>query len=266
MCITVNTAKLSKTKIISMPVGNDNHFISYSNNVKNLSGEPNAMILPIPGKSKREWFFDTTEYNGFLDEIISKSSLEKDYYGIRSRSALSKSKSLDFFELGNYKVVLADSWSKLISFIKQLPLNMQPKIKDDLSNFFQKEYASCSFVLCLFDSNKIIESQPIAFEYTPNDFNVLFFPTMDSHDGNPPKKHELIETDHTFIYEHTGAQNENMFQKTVKLNSKVPLFLKERKYRFFESKSKNVKNADTLILLDEMSELNFDNNPVFYRG
>jgi hypothetical protein len=57
-----------------------------------------------------------------------------------------------------------------------------------------------------------------------------------------------------------------MFQKTVKLNSKVPLFLKERKYRFFELKSKNVKNADTLILLDEMSELNFDNNPNFYRG
>lgn len=266
MCITVNTAKLSKTKIISIPVGNQNHFIAYSNNVKNLSGEPNAMILPIPGKTKKEWFYNTSDYKDFMDEIISKSDLKEDYYGIRSRGVLSKSKSLEFFELGNYKVVLAENFKKLIAFINQLPEKNRPKIKKELSDFFQKEYASCSFVLCMFDSDKTIDAQPIAFEYTPNDFNVLFFPTMDSHDGGAPKKHDLVETDHTFIYEHVGTQKEDMFQKTVKLNSKVPLFLKERKYRFVESKQKNVKNADTLLLLDELSELSFDENPLFYRG
>ena len=43
MCITVNKANLAKTKIMSLPLESGNHFIAYSNKVKNLSGKPNAI-------------------------------------------------------------------------------------------------------------------------------------------------------------------------------------------------------------------------------
>ena len=45
MCITVNHAALSNTKILSIPLENGNHFISYSNKAKNLSGKPIVHIF-----------------------------------------------------------------------------------------------------------------------------------------------------------------------------------------------------------------------------
>lgn len=69
MCITINHAHLSKTKILSLPLENGNHFIAYSNKVKNESGKPNAMILPIPGKTSPELFHNTESYKDFMDEI-----------------------------------------------------------------------------------------------------------------------------------------------------------------------------------------------------
>lgn len=91
MCITINTAVLSKTKILSVPVNNGNHFIAYSNSVKNTSGKPNAMIFAIPGKTSPSLFYDTTKYKDFMDTIIKKSDLVEDYYGIRSRGCQKES-------------------------------------------------------------------------------------------------------------------------------------------------------------------------------
>lgn len=266
MCITVDTANLSKTKILSIPVGNGNHFIAYSNSVKNLSGKPNAMILPIPGKTKKDWFYDTTKYNNFLNEIIRKSDLTKNYYGIMSKSMRSSSPSLEEFKVGNYTVALTDSIKDLQLYINSIPENVRPNLSDSLSDFFTKKYKDFSFALCMFDSDKTIDAQPIAFEYTPKNINDIYFPTIDSHDGEAPNLSDLVSTDHTFIYEHTGKQNNKMFKKSVELTSDVPPFLKNRKYRFFESHERGVINGDTFLNSKEVEENSFDITPVIKRG
>lgn len=261
MCITVNHASLSKTKILSLPIENGNHFIAYSNSVKNLSGKPNAMILPIPGETNPSLFHNTEGYKNFLVEITKKCRLEEDYMGIRSRG-LSKSKSLSFdqFELGQYVIALSKDFNGIREFLAQLPEEKRPVVSEELQNFFQEKYAGWSFAICTFDSDKTINAQPIAFEYKPFNYNFLYFPTMDGHDGGAPDVDAIVNTDHTFIFEHTGEMTGDYAQKFVTLDAQVPAFAQNRKYRAIHSQDR-VKNGDVFINLENLSQLNFKDDP-----
>lgn len=261
MCITVNRASLSKTKILSLPLENGNHFIAYSNSVKNLSGKPNAMILPIPGETNPSLFHDTTKYKNFMEDIIEKCGLDK-YYGILSKS-LSRSLSFDQFELGMYTVGLASKFDGVRDFLNSLPEEKRPEVSDSLKNFFQEKYAGWSFAICVFDSDKTIDAQPMAFEYKPFVSELIFFPTMDGHDGEAPDMDALVKMDHTFIYEHTGLMEEDKYIfKHIHLKDEVPEFLQNRKFRSVSYNSKHI-NGDTFLSVEQMNSLNFDIEPEF---
>jgi len=265
MCITVNHADLSKTKILSLPLENGNHFIAYSNKVKNLSGKPNAMILPIPGETNPSWFHNTESYKGFMDEITKKCNYIEDYLGERSRGFLSLSKGFERFELGMYTVGLAREFSGIREFLDQLPEEKRPEISEELKNFFEEKYAGWSFAICCFASDKAIDAQPIAFEYRPFGENLLYFPTMDGHDGKAPIIDSVVKTDHTLIYEHTGKMNDiDYAQKFVTLDAAVPEFLQNRKYRAVFTRSVE-KNGDTFVDLNKLKESEFRLDPEFKR-
>ena len=257
MCITVNHAKLAKTKILSLALANGNHFIAYSNRVENLSGKPNAMILPIPGETKPEWFHNTETYKDFLDEITEKCAFERYFPMLSMRSAKG---ILQKFELGMYSVGLSNNFEGIQQFLSELPENKRPEVSEELQKFFKEKYAGWSFAICTFDSEKTIDAQPIAFEYKPFAFDLLYFPTMDGHDGKAPEIGDLVNSDHTFIYEHTGSVNETLMQDSVHLNAKVPDFLQDRKYRSIY-RSGRVKNYDTYINVTKMNKLSFSEEP-----
>ena len=265
MCITVNHAKLSGTKILSIPVENGKHFIAYSNKAQNLSGKPNAMILPIPGETKQEWFYDTTKYKNFMEEITEKCDYGT-YLGVLFRSLSSKSAKFDQFELGMYTVGLSKDFGGVEEFINSLPENKKPEISESLKSFFKEKCAGWSFVVCVFDTEKTIDAQPIAFEYTPFNYDLIYFPTVDSHDGGAPNLKELVEADHTFIYEHTGPTGENkLMQEFVTLKAEVPEFLNKRKYRAKSLRGKYV-NGDTYINISNINDINFSDEPHFERS
>lgn len=264
MCITVDKASMAKTKILSLVLENGNHFLAYSNTVKNLSGKPNAMILPIPGKTNPSMFHNTESYKGFMDEIIKKCDFRKNYLGIASKG-LSRSIDLSFeeFQLGQYTIGLSESFLGVKEFIQNLSENKRPIISEELQKFFEEKYAGWSFAICVFDSDKTIDAQPIALEYIPFEGGgLLYFPTMDGHDGLAPNLDEMVDTDHTFIYEHTGKMEPiegkvGRYSKTsVTLEANVPEFLKERKYRA-ETLSGKHKNGDTFIDIEKMTNSNF---------
>lgn len=261
MCITVNYAALSSTKILSIPLENGNHFISYSNMVKNLSGKPNAMILPIPGETDQSLFHDTTLYKDFMTEITKKCKLDEDYIGIRYRSFQSKGiLSFDKFELGMYTIGLAKNFQGARDFLASLPEGKQPEISEGLKNFFEEKYAGWSFAVCVFDSEKVIDSQPIAFEYKPFEKNLIYFPTMDGHDGKAPAIDSTILADHTFIYEHTGEMTDKYEQQFVTLDAPVPSFLQHRKFRAIHVSGRR-KNGDTFLDAEKFESLNFKDEP-----
>jgi hypothetical protein len=68
-----------------------------------------------------------------------------------------------------------------------------------------------------------MDSQPIAFEYTPNNPDILFFPTMDSHDGGVPKKDQRVVVEHNII---TVLENQDW--GVINFNNNLtPEFLKK---------------------------------------
>ncbi len=263
MCITVNHAHLCKTKILSIALESGNHFIAYSNKVKNKSGKPNAMILPIPGETNPEMFHNTESYKDFMNEITKKCRLGEDYMGERYRSLSMLSKSFEHFELGMYTIGLAKDFQGAREFLNSLPAEKKPEISEDLENFFEIKYAGWSFAVCCFDSEKEIDAQPIAFEYKPFDKSLIYFPTMDAHNGGAPEN-VLVATDHTFIYEHTGEMTAEYAQKFVTLDAPVPSFLQSRKFRMIYSDGMQI-NGDTFIDGNKMAELNFQHEPKLKR-
>lgn len=269
MCITVNPASLTKTKILSLALDSGNHFIAYSNKVKNLSGKPNAMILPIPGETKQEFFYDTTKYKGFMDEIVQKCDFVKDYLGMQSRSKGIRSLdqlSHDSFVIGMYKVGLAKNFEGIQDFINSLAENERPEISTELQEFFKEKYAGWSFAICVFDTDKTIDAQPIAFKYAPFDDKFLYFPTMDGHDGKAPSIDSMVDVDHTFIYEHTGSMDGigTLHKKFVTISSEVPAFLQDRKYRMISLRDRQ-KNGDTLLSVEAMNNSKFSEEPKLKR-
>lgn len=209
-----------------MPIDNRRHLLSYSNKVKNLSGKPNSMILPIPGKVDKDWFYNTTEYNKFMNDIERDTNTHL----YRSAGILSKSKSLSFdeFELGFYKVITSNDIDRLKYRLLEFDESQRPEISEELLNFFKSNYEGWSFVVCIFSGNKEMEAQPIMFEYEPFEYNWIYFPTMDSHTGGAPDLNEDVRMDHALILDQRGLDESKV--SAVKFSQELPEILKRRKY------------------------------------
>lgn len=241
MCITSAEAHLSKTRILSLPIEEGRHFIAYSNMVTNLSGKPNSMILPIPGKLKKEWFHNTEKYNTFMNDIV-------EYLTPKTRGTkglkLSADASFDSFKLGMYYVGIAETFDGIQAFIETLKPEEHPALTESLSTFFREYYKNWGFVVCVFDAAKRMEAQPIAFEYEPFDYSVVFFPTMDAHNGLAPEKGE-VDVDHVFIYE-------DLSRGQVYSPKNTPKFLQNRQYKYLKAHQR-MQNGDTYFNAKKLS-------------
>lgn len=279
MCIVSKEAKLSKTRIMSMALDNGRHLLSYSNKVENTSGQPNSMILAIPGKVSREWFYDTSKYNKFLEDIENKAYLSyENSQGIYSRG-ISKgklaTKGFDRFKVGMYDILITDNIDNIYDFTEGeehvnendlLKPEFRPEISEELLSFFRTHYAGWHFVICVFSGTEVMESQPIMFEYEPNHPDWLYFPTMDSHTGGAPKLGELVEIDHTLIYEYPGLRKPVV--RNMKFSQDVPELLKRRNYvstKWGEDYRQKLPNGDMYIHVPSLEKL-ADDRKFCYEG
>jgi len=221
MCIVSAEAKLSKTRILSMALDNGRHILSYSNKVQNLSGQRNSMILAIPGEVKEEWFYDTTEYNKFMEDIEDRAHLSfESSKGINYRGALGmKSKGFSRFGVGMYDIITTKD---LNDVTREIDITME------LLDFFHNHYKGWTFVVCMFSGEKEMDAQPIMFEYEPMYPQWLYFPTMDSHDGQAPDFIHPVDMDHSLMYEYPGLADRVVHN--MKFDQKVPEILKRRNY------------------------------------
>lgn len=221
MCIVSAKAKLSKTRILSMALDNGRHLLSYSNKVQNLSGQRNSMILAIPGEVKEELFYNTTDYNKFLGDIEDQAYLSlENSKGIYYRGSLGmRSKSFNRFEVGMYDIITTKDLNDVVEEVE---------ITEDLMNFFHSHYKDWTFVVCMFSGEKEMDAQPIMFEYEPMYPQWLYFPTMDSHDGQAPDMIHPVDMDHSLMYEYPGLRDRVVHN--MKFTQEVPEILKRRNY------------------------------------
>lgn len=265
MCITVNKADLSATKILSLPLENGRHFIAYSNRVLNRSGKPNAMILPIPGTTKPEWFHNTAKYNDFLNDITKKADWESWMPQFKLSRSAKGFLGFEQFNLGMYTIGLASSFEGAEEFIASLPEEKRPEVSEGLRSFFREHNKGWSFAVCCFSSDQTIDAQPIAFEYTPFNPDLLYFPTLDAHNGKAPNLKKMVEADHTFIYEHTGKFDRALYTMDHVELDHVPDFLNKRRYRL-KDRNGSVPNGDTYIRISEMNDIDFSVDASVYRA
>jgi hypothetical protein len=225
MCITTAPARLSKTKILASKMDNGNHLLSYSNTAKNISGRPNAMILPVPGKLNKELFFDTTLYNNFLKDIEYQIKPKSRGASLKSfKSVLSD--DVEDFQVGMYRILLSENLPAIQKVLNELPEAQRPQISQELYDFFASHYAGWSFVVCCFDSSKETDSQPIMFEYKPMYPDYLYYPGMDSHNGLAPEPGSAVRVDHCLMVQELGEDiNGRKANNFFKQKEYVPEFL-----------------------------------------
>lgn len=212
-----------------MPTGNL-HFTAYQNDAENFSDNPNALILPIPGKTSPENFIDTTLYNEFLNEIVSNMTPRSRSMKLASSKGMDR--SFEAFELGQYTIGLTASLEGMHAFIRSVAEEKRPRISMELLQFFATHYKGWSFAICLFSSTAKMKSQPIAYTYEPFNPKVLFYPTMDSHTGLAPKK-ENEPMDHVFILPANNRQISDFFTQNVPDFIKLNSYRLEKEYGFF---------------------------------
>jgi hypothetical protein len=229
MCITNQRAVLEATKIISFRKKNGNVFLAYSNSVQNQSEGRNVMLLPIPGEIRNEWFYDTTTYNRFMNEIAQQTLISQYLnYGERSRGmSRGMLKGINRTTVGQYEVL----YSKEIPELHDALLNAGVVVTAELLDFFADHYKGYTIVACLFDSKNKIDAQPIAFEYKPFNDSLIFYPTMDAHDGSAPKRGNVM-VDHSIIVEDNTRPLET--PGNVEFTQAVPDFIKEVNFGTFQ--------------------------------
>lgn len=222
MCITIDTAHLAKTKILSMVLNDKEHLIAYSNDVQNLSNRKNSMIFAVPGDMTQKDFYDTTKYADFLEELSDKAQNLIESKGIKSRGILSV---IESFKLGIYDIKLGKTKDLVDYIVKSSGMS----IYQSLLNFYVEKYPNDTLVMCEFDNDKKSSAQPIMFKYTPFDYDVLYFPMMDAHDGSAPEN-KLVDRDHTVIWHFPSSEKNKMFDRNVIFNAKVPEEIDNKNY------------------------------------
>jgi hypothetical protein len=242
MCITSQRANLERTKIVSFRKKDGNVFMAYSNSVENRHQGRNVMLLPIPGEVRSEWFYDTTPYNNFMNQISSQTMVSEGLtYGERTlgRSRGGMTKGINRTQVGQYDVLFSNE----ISELRDALLEAGVAVTAQLLNFFADHYKGYTIVACLFSSRDKIDAQPIALEYKPFSDTWIFIPTMDAHDGGVPRR-EPVGVDHRIIVEDNTRPLET--PGNVEFSQPVPDFIKEVNFGTFYLE-RNYENGDLYV-------------------
>lgn len=245
MCICIKPAKLSKTIIYAAEVerepGDICHVIGYQNAISNNPG-PNAMLLPFPAVKHsvtkdnlingQDFPNILKDYDKAVDRLQRNNSYARRDFFLNKKSL---SRSVEVFESGSYTVVLAQNAYFLKQGLAFVPINKRPSISFDFVDSLYKMYPDFPIALCCFDGS-LKNPEPLFWWYKPENYNYLFAPAIDAHDGNPPNLSTIVKRDHTLIFSSFNSEQEPDAQLKEKIKA-VP-----EKYQWlFNSKINGAK-------------------------
>jgi hypothetical protein len=219
MCITTATARLSKTLIyVGEGIRNDNEVrvMAYQNNAH--SDGPNAMVLPFPTDKEMgpDNIIDTRSFKGFLRNIADATKMRT--LGMDDRIAFNGTKGVSrgmaqVFNSGSYTVVLAENVDQIPEALERVPENKRPSISPYFLFGYGKLYPDQPIAVCCWDGT--IQAEPLLAWYSPKNKDHLFVPTMDAHDGGPPRLTDVVQTDHIIS---VGSVTDRYMNRQNKVN------------------------------------------------
>lgn len=206
MCMTASPARLSNTILYgadAMKDGKYIHIIGYQNVAEDLSGKPNAMILPFPvaegTKMGPENIIDTRAYSGFMKRY-------RDAIPSSDRRMMSASKGMSrgisasvaqVFESGSFTVVLAESAGAIPEALTRVPEEKRPSISAALLESFDQLYPGEPIAVCCWSGS--IRPEPLLWWYEPKNKESIRLPALDAHDGGAPRT-GLVKVDHAIVF------------------------------------------------------------------
>ena len=160
----------------------EEHYLAYKNTSVNLSDKPNVMVLPIPTEYLDSTnVIDTSSYKDFLD--VYEESIKP--YTLNSGSSRSGTKSRSVYvnqiSSGSYDIVVGNSLKDIFNVISNMPSGKKPDIQTTDLLKLKDIYPDYSFAFCIWDGQ--VDAEPIMFKYKPLDYDRIFIPTLDLHDG-----------------------------------------------------------------------------------
>jgi hypothetical protein len=204
MCCSLHPANFSETLLYAAETelkGTLVHVLGYQNQAENLTTGPNAMLLPIPAK--------TPMGHGNAVDMRAAKNVLKDYQTAitpRTRSmSFSKGMRSDYdsldevqvFDHGSYTIALSQDASAIPGALDRVPVEKRPPGNQAIFDAYAKLYPDWSFALCCWDGS--VKAEPMLWWYEPKDTDSLFLPTLDAHDGRPPKVGHRVDVDHTVL-------------------------------------------------------------------
>jgi hypothetical protein len=227
MCITTASARLTKTLLyVGEGVRNDKqvHVLAYQNNAINEADAPNAMVIPFPAAQAmtEDNVIDTRGFKSFLDDITNATKMRT--LGMDSDALLNTTKGVSrgfakVFDSGSYTVVLAENVDQIPEALTRVPAHKRPTITDHFLYGYGQLYPDQPIAVCCWDGT--IKAEPLLWWYEPKNKDHLFIPTMDAHDGKPPRLSDAVQTDHIIS---VGSVNDKYTNKQgqVRYKSGIP--------------------------------------------
>lgn len=202
MCMSSEPSVMSNTKLYvgrAEHLGKNVHVLAYQNTAE--SDVPNCMILPFPAKEPMgpANIIDTSKFDKFLDEIVeSTREVLKGVYLNSKRLTLGFDDDLaQVFNSGSYAVVLASNPDQIVPALERVEEVKRPKITKEFMDKLGELYPEHQFAVCCWKGN--IKPEPLLWWYEPTNPEVLFYPAMDAHDGNPPDLDKKVVVDTNLV-------------------------------------------------------------------
>lgn len=181
MClISTEIESVSNTKILVAPNHNNTRqLVVYSNIVNNVSGDFNAMVLPVPLPQTLK-FIDLSTYANIFEDCAKcfynpyRSKSANLYFSNSNNSR--DDKPLQVFNVGSYKVSVAMNLEQVSRADKKI-FRLSEGLSQVLSTFYYQPY--WGFIICKLNSGP--ESyHPLAYSHQIID-NKIYIPTRHYH-------------------------------------------------------------------------------------
>lgn len=174
------------------------HVVGYGNKVVQRSKGPNCMLIHIPSAEPmtKDNFLPPENTKMALDRFHSRlfpPRMTATYHSLLIGSTL-RGSGVQYFELGEYDVLLAKSPTDIPSRLGEVPEAKRPEVSESLLSWYEEHFPDWHVALFCFDSKEVNEPG-VWYWYHPME-EVIRLPALDSHDGSPPRLNIMVDVQH----------------------------------------------------------------------